>query len=123
MSKGIRYSDEARSRAIRMVQEHEGEYDTANLLEEIRTLLSTYGALPSREYRDTMRAVVAGELTAIMETIRWVRRSWHGRSVTDRQSDLQAALPASVDIHAADCIQCGVRLGHSVRTRSFYSRS
>ena len=28
MSKGIRYSDEVRSRAIRMVREHEQEYDS-----------------------------------------------------------------------------------------------
>ncbi len=28
MSKGIRYSDEVRSRAIRMVQEHEPEYES-----------------------------------------------------------------------------------------------
>lgn len=40
--------------------------DTANLLEETRTLLSAYRAIPFREYRDTMRAVVAGELTAIL---------------------------------------------------------
>ena len=40
--------------------------DAHQLLEEICTLLSTQGTLPMRPYRDTMRAVVADELVAIM---------------------------------------------------------